>query len=1717
MVDVYTMRKAVFLVLLFFLSVMAPLASSATTETQFKGGSTSYTHTFNGQGNGSAGVITFPYGAEVTSAQFNFLGEASTTSWSNFTNDNDFGGAGSGPWSSKQTGSFQYGTRSNLETGNNEIGLKPNPTNEAVNFRSSNDLSNTNSATLNSTGQFVALGDQGYNSVTKQFTDLSVSSSAAWNYRGIVIPISDDEIHATRYTSTSMYNTPTIQRFNATTGAYLGTVNIQTTGCSSTSVSRYWYDAAIDSSGNIWTVSYSYYYLTKWEYKQIDTSNPPDGVIDQYTYQCSDSYYFSSYGSLTGVDFDEDSGKMFVSYQDRFSYTRHLLEVDQTNPTSVNTTWLLGSPSEYNYMSTSTAGNPNSGLVVDLPRIILNEYNVQGSRHHHFNLNGFSIQKMGIQEMPNGGHYGITQIEDDGTIYYSCYHISYCNTVSRDIHKWGDGSITDSRTPTTTTTTIYGKTTTTSRPVDEIKLEGAIGYIPSGTSIDIDVSNDDGVTWKSIRVGSSKTFASSGNKITWRATLNGTSTDTPILDQVTVQYTTNYLNNGNFYIRSGYNNPFPSYVAATIHYNATMPAGTSISVQLGGSSSSLCSSGLTTFGQSGSTKAFTTPSYGYLCLRVSFSTSNTAFTPILQDIQVAIHSNAPENAGFEIHTPSPVPDINGFNPPLSPTVGWKETGPLIGTKSIVAVNPNDAIIKGFNDRIPDTGAGFVDIPIDLTSDTSGILTLTSFSVTYTIQTVNLELNIPEGEVLHERTEPYEVVTRHIVGESATKIREATLTLMTNSPSTNPTLFWQDGDVFPSPNDPEGYVVMDGNSYSILNNSILEIHWLFRITSEFPDQPNVRFKTGCLDDSGSAGFSPLDLISTEGLEVNRTFGLGWMKVRDNEGALVRDDVPNNAWVAAGETLHFQGAMWFMNTDDAPLDSAFDVRVSRNGWVESTARDTTNNNGSFFISIVTPNIDVPDGLTYEVQTYNERNPTHVMEPNSDWSRTFRVDATAPERRSVFPQEGSYEAGVNQQEVRINVYDEVGVPLELTLMYWVEADHDLNRNGIAEESEYASKRVTNMTDSKSKLFITTIDHSRNPNMGRVSYYWQGGDQAGNPVYYTQYDDEGIMYEFNSGPGFNFDDATFQTRKDAAAIFTGLEWVGHSDDEPVFAGLEQSITVGFIDENTAIDFEHISLVFDFEGPNPSRDAQRISYSGVNDTFWSESDYIHLLPTSTMRQTTNESGLPWIIITYNFVFAWDWPDEEMGDVALLFKERGSPEDRELLILEHTFRVENDFILSPTDYSVEDVSEPRTGPVADGTRIRKDDRLAFSGRVVYEGSDVPAPRDVGILVEVFDGEKLWSDGSLTEDGEYLIEVPLDSAKSLQSSPTRTCLISITNIPGRGEDMTGTLVSTTLRVIVDDAAPRVVRRVAPLNVIDVSSSNDLSSIYVEFQGSEDADLTGSEQMVHWVMRDQTRTVTIGAGSSVLGMQQEGQTVHWTGEVDITAGGTITPQAGDFIGFYMTGWDAAGNQFPVVSNSEASPIPELAFDDMDFERQWVRLGAVGPELRVQSITVSDDHVSPGTDIEISATVVNNGGPTTSQFKVAFFAGDSEDPFDVKAIVGIEGGETIPVTVNWKVENVDRIRVEVDYGDVLVEVNDNDNTAEHDINIAYGQYLGWLDSPREHPLAWIFVVSTIFVLIAVATVASRTSVDLGDGAFAEDEEVDWDDEDDDYDDDDDDYDDD
>jgi hypothetical protein len=1560
-------------------------------------------------------------------------------------------------------------------------------------FSSSSSVATLGSAHLNTTGEFVALSDQGYTSPTKQFSDLRIASNTPWSYTGVVIPINSSEIHVLRYSNQYMTNNPAaIMRINAVSGAYLGTATYTTGSCGSNAM--YGIHDADVYNGNVYTAHYSYYKVNKW-----NVGWNTQGTQVQWSCQSTYNYNYPNY--VTGIDFDDNTGKMYIGVYDTSAQNHYLKEVNPSSPTVVTGTWLMTSTSYYY--------DHGAGLTVSMPNVMYNIYYMNTdykSKHYHFTMANGLLSSQGERTMPGGGHYGMVDT-DDHKVMFSCHwsSTSYCSQGTRKVHTYGDGAHFDARTASISSQLVVGQTTSITRAVSAIDVDGIFGSVPTGTSINVDVSNDGGTTWKSGRVGQKVSFANTGTSIKWRATLNGTASKSPVLGDIVLSYTTNYQSSGYYYAYQYIGTSASSVIAATVDWNETRPAGTSITVNVGHKTSgSTCNSGTgwKSWTSPNTTQSMTGTSY-YFCVRIMLSTSSTSVSPSISDLTIALHSNAPNQPGLNIDGKS----------------AWKRastSGALIGPLTITSQQSGNTLVDKLNDAIPNTGSGRVDIPIELTSESAGKLTIVSFEITYTMQTVNLNLTIPEGEILHERINSYEVVSQHVIGENSNSMVSADLTLMTAGSAANwPVLSWQYGDVFPAPNDPAQYIEMDPTSYSVETNGILEIHWKFFVTSEMPDQDNVRFRVGCLDDSGTAGFAPEPLTSDEGLRVNRSFGLGWLNVRDNDGELTSMDVESGSWVAAGEQLHFVGAMWFQDTDDAPKDSAFDVRISRNGYIESTARDTTNNNGSFFVSIDLPAIDVPDGLTYEVQTYNERNPDHIQQPNSEWRRTYLVDATHPERKQVAPLEDAYEAASNEQTVQILVEDRVGHPMNLDLNYWVEADHDANRNGEADPEEYITKMVSNTTEARSKWFITSIDTSRNPNMGRVSYFWDGGDEAGNPLHFTVMNDDDELLKFESAEGFLYDDATFRTRKDSTAIFTGLEWFGHEDNQPVFAGMEQTISLGFIDANTAIDFEFISLVFDFEGPNPARDAQSISYSGVNNTFWSDSPYIHLLSTSQMMQTTNESGLPWIMLDFHFKFSWDWPDEEMGDVALLYKELGSSDPSRILLLEHTFRVENDLMLSPTDFAVEDISEPRTGPVADGSRVRKDDRLAFTGRVVYEGSQTPAPRDVGILVEVFDGEKLWSDGSLTVEGGYALEVPLSSASTLQSSPSRTCLISITNIPGRGEDMTGTLVSTTLQVVVDDAAPRVTRRIAPLNVIDISADNDLTNIEVEFQGTEDADLTGSKQVVHWVMRDATRTMTIGAGSTLLGMQQDGQNVMWTGVVDITAGGTILPKAGDFVGFYVTGYDAAGNQFPVVSNSEASPIPELASDDTDFERQWIRLGAVGAELRVKNIVMSDDHIAPGSTIDITATIYNAGGNTSSQFKVAFFAGSEEQPFETVRVNGIDEGEFYPVSVVWESEEVDRIRVVVDYEDEVPEANDDDNSAEHAVTIAYGQYLGWFDSVREQPLAWMFAVLSILTLAIVFTVATRTSIDYGEGAFDEDE-ADWEDEGDDEDTDDDEYDD-
>ena len=76
----------------------------------------------------------------------------------------------------------------------------------------------------------------------------------------------------------------------------------------------------------------------------------------------------------------------------------------------------------------------------------------------------------------------------------------------------------------------------------------------------------------------------------------------------------------------------------------------------------------------------------------------------------------------------------------------------------------------------------------------------------------------------------------------------------------------------------------------------------------------------------------------------------------------------------------------------------------------------------------------------------------------------------------------------------------------------------------------------------------------------------------------------------------------------------------------------------------------------------------------------------------------------------------------------------------------------------------------------------------------------------------------------------------------------------------------------------------------------------------------------------------------------------------------------------------------------------------------IGSSRPSTKDWPIELSDDHVAPKQEIEITANVLNVGGETNYQFKVAFYAGDAIVPFDTVTLNNIDANENIPVSAKW-----------------------------------------------------------------------------------------------------------
>ena len=515
-----------FLAGLMLLSTTLSFAIAATTETQFADGTTSFSHTFAGQGNGGTAGVNMPYGAEVTSASFSITGEPSTTTWANASTNTDFGGPSTtdGPMNVPY---FSYDYRTSIDVGNDQTSLREMQSEASWALTRTSDISSAPNAVHNTTGGAIGFADSDLIGATTQ--GYSAYSGGAWNYAGPVA-YQGSKTFVAQWATTNLYQAPTIRSYNSSTGSLIGTVTLSFNSCT-TSTMSYLSDITSDGNGTIWTTSWNYNYIAKWTVNSAGTG-----------WSCNQAWYGSSY-NIGGVAFDPVDNEMYVVATRYLSgnYNYYLWNVNRSSPVQALSTQLL-------MMIPSGKGQP-AGLDVAGDRITVNVYctyssnnNCKAKNYHSVFLRGGAWpEHQGDILFPNHAHFGLEGTAD-GNIAWSCYYNIQCPSASsHKIFTNGRSTVTSMGTPATTSGIITSSAITATRTTPDLTITAAISWKPTGTSIEYEVTNDGGVTWKQAQLGTTVTFANSGSQLGWRAYLNSTNNNvSALVDTVSLGYTGSY-------------------------------------------------------------------------------------------------------------------------------------------------------------------------------------------------------------------------------------------------------------------------------------------------------------------------------------------------------------------------------------------------------------------------------------------------------------------------------------------------------------------------------------------------------------------------------------------------------------------------------------------------------------------------------------------------------------------------------------------------------------------------------------------------------------------------------------------------------------------------------------------------------------------------------------------------------------------------------------------------------------------------------------------------------------------------------------------------------------------------------------------------------------------------------------------------------------------------
>ncbi|UCF08480.1 MAG: fibronectin type III domain-containing protein, partial [Thermoplasmata archaeon] len=228
------------------------------------------------------------------------------------------------------------------------------------------------------------------------------------------------------------------------------------------------------------------------------------------------------------------------------------------------------------------------------------------------------------------------------------------------------------------------------------------------------------------------------------------------------------------------------------------------------------------------------------------------------------------------------------------------------------------------------------------------------------------------------------------------------------------------------------------------------------------------------------------------------------------------------------------------------------------------------------------------------------------------------------------------------------------------------------------------------------------------------------------------------------------------------GLDILGHSDGEPIYAGLTYVWQVEIYDPDHVADLDYVELILD-----PSGIGMKLTWTESNDTFWKSWDpcsYISLVNPDAGGNANN------IILGFEFSIGWEFEYEILYEPSITIRDKEGSIDSATFYAE-TWRGENDLEFQGTL----SVTGAWQGTLTDGDWVKGGETIRLEGlSVVFEGTNIsPSDSDFDIAVSDDDGD-MWTDtqGSLdmdivadsTHDDEDIHNIVIINVTSSSSVP-----------------------------------------------------------------------------------------------------------------------------------------------------------------------------------------------------------------------------------------------------------------------------------------------------------------------------------------------------------------